>query len=65
MFGGSGILVSLLHFRRNESDRLFAALCLTVNGCSAGYTVALDHQLVLLLGTAAPISGSRAFAETP
>ena len=29
--GGAGVLVSLLHFRRNESDRVFALLCLTVN----------------------------------
>jgi hypothetical protein len=31
MFGGGGVLVSFLHFRRSESDRLFAAVCLTVN----------------------------------
>ena len=31
MFGSGGVLVSLLHFRRTESDRLFAAVCLTVN----------------------------------
>lgn len=31
IFGGGGVLVSLLHLRRNESDRLFGALCLAVN----------------------------------
>ena len=29
--GGGGVLVSLLHLRRNESDRLFAVFCLTLN----------------------------------
>jgi hypothetical protein len=29
--GSGGFFVSLLHFRRNESDRLFAGVCLTVN----------------------------------
>jgi hypothetical protein len=34
MFGSGGFVVSLLHFRRNESDRLFAGVCLTVNGAA-------------------------------
>jgi hypothetical protein len=34
--GGAGAFVSLLHLRRNESDRLFGALCLTANVAAVG-----------------------------
>jgi hypothetical protein len=34
LIGASGILVSTLHLRRNESDRLFSSLCLLINAAA-------------------------------